>query len=158
ATSFTRHRVKRWRIGSNEVLRNIRRENLVQFFETLYRPENIIVTIAGDVAAEEALPIVQRTFGTIPRGELRKERGPAEPPQTAFRFGRSEADIKDGYTVLGWHTVPENHPDEVTLDVLQGVLGDGRSSRLYRGAVGPDAASSINVEHFTFDDVGLFSI
>src|SRR5262249_31753834 len=38
------------------------------------------------------------------------------------------------------------------------VLGDGRSSRLYRGAVGPDAASSINVEHFTFDDVGLFSI
>jgi zinc protease len=158
ATSFTQHRIRRWRIGSNEVLRNIRRDHLVQFFETLYRPENIILTIAGDVSADEALPVVERTFGTIPRGQLRKERGPAEPPQTAFRFGRSEADIKEGYTVLGWHTVPENHADEVTLDVLAGLMGQGRSSRFYRGVVGPQGASQVNASHYNFEDVGLFSV
>jgi zinc protease len=158
ATSFTRHRIKRWRIGSNEVLRNIRRDNLIEFFETLYRPENIIVSIAGDVPAGEALEVVRRTFGSIPRGELRKERGPAEPPQTAFRFGRSEADIKEGYSVFGWHTVPEQHADEVTLDVLAGILGQGRSSRLYRGVVGPPGASQASAIHFTFEDVGLFSV
>ncbi len=158
ATSFTRHRMKRWRIGSNEVLRNIRRDHLIAFFETLYRPENIVVSVTGDLDAEAALAVVRRTFGAIPRGQLRKERGPAEPAQAAFRFGRSEGDIKEGYTQMGWHTVPENHADEVTLEVLAGLLGQGRSSRFYRAAVGPGGASTASASHFTFEDVGLFSI
>ena len=158
ATSFTQHRIKRWRIGSNEVLRNIRRENLVAFFETLYRPENIIVSIAGDIDAGEALEVVKRTFGSIPRGQLKKERGPKEPPQTAFRFGRSEADIKEGHTSIGWHTVPEKHADEVTLEVLAGILGQGRSSRFYRAVVAPTGASQASASHFTFEDVGLFAV
>lgn len=158
AVSYTQHRVRRWRIGSNEVLRNIRRENLLAFFETLYRPENIVVTVAGDVTPAEALAAVQAKFGGIPRGTLRKERGPQEPAQDRFRFGRSEADIKEGYTVLGWHTVPENHADEVTLEVLAAILGGGRSSRFYRAAVGPQAASTVAADHFTFDDVGVFSV
>jgi len=158
AASFTRHRVKRWRIGSNEVLRNIRRENLVAFFETLYRPENIIVTVAGDVTHEEALAVVREKFGTIPRGQLRKERGPTEPPQAEFRFAHAEADIKEGYAVLGWHTVPENHADEQLLEMLASILGGGRSSRFYKGVVGPQGASTVSASHFTFDDVGLFSV
>ena len=158
ATSFTRHRIKRWRIGSNEVLRNIRRDHLIAFFDTLYRPENLIVSVAGDLDAAEALAIVERTFGGIPRGTLKKERGPAEPEQRAFRFGRSEADIKEGYTQLGWHTVPEMHADEVTLEVLAGLLGQGRSSRFYRNVVGPGGASQASAGHFTFEDVGLFFV
>lgn len=158
ATSFTRHRIKRWRIGSNEVLRNIRRDHLIAFFDTLYRPENIIVTIAGDLDAAEALRLAQRTYGTIPRGQSKKEAGPREPAQAAFRFGRSEADIKEGYTQLGWHTVPENHADEVTLEVLAGLLGQGRSARFYGAVVGPGGASTANAGHFTFDDVGLFFV
>lgn len=158
ATLFTEHRIRRWRIGSNEVLRNIRRENLVAFFETLYRPENIIVSVAGDVSREEALATVEKHYGSIPRGTLRKERGPREPPQREFRFGRSEADIREGYTVMGFQTVPENHPDEVTLELLARVLGQGRSSRLYRAAVAPDAAGTVSAGHFTFEDVGLFYI
>jgi len=158
ATSFTQHRIRRWRIGSNEVLRNIRRDNLVAFFDTLYRPENIIVSVAGDVSHEEALAAVRASFGGIPRGELRKQRGPKEPPQAQFRFGRSEADVKEGYSVFGWHTVAENHEDELTLDVLAGILGGGRSSRLYRTVVGPQGASAAKAEHETFEDVGIFSV
>src|SRR5262245_5849480 len=39
ATAYTSHRMKRWRIGSNEVLRAIERDSLMAFFETLYRSE-----------------------------------------------------------------------------------------------------------------------
>lgn len=158
ATSYTQHRMKRWRIGSNEVLRNINRTNLIAFFETLYRPENIIVTVAGDMDPAEALATVKRTFGEIPRGTLKKERGPKEPAQTAFRFGRSEGDIKEGHSVFGWQTVPERHADEIALEVLAGVLGQGRSSRFYRGAVSPTAASTAAAFHLTFEDVGIFSV
>ena len=158
AVSFTQHRIKRWRIGSNEVLRNIRRDDLLAFFETLYRPENIVVSVTGDIAPGQAIAIVRERFGGIPRGTLRKERGPKEPPQEGFRFGRSEADIKEGYSVLGWHTVAENHADEVPLEVLASILGGGRSSRLYRAVVGPKGASTVNADHETFDDVGFLSI
>jgi zinc protease len=158
ATAFTQHRMKRWRIGSNEVLRNIKRDNLVAFFETLYRPDNMILTVTGDVSAPEVLAVAQRTFGAIPRGTTKKLRGPEEPPQTAFRFGRSEGDIRESYTVFGWHTVPERHRDEVTLTVLAEMLGKGRSSRLYLGAVGPGAASTASAFQLNFEDVGILTV
>lgn len=158
ATSFTQHRFKRWRIGSNEVLRAIKRDNLVAFFDTLYRPENIIVTVTGDVTPQEALAAVTKSYGSIPKGTLKKERGPKEPVQTAFRFGSSQADVKEGYAVFGWHTVPENHADEETLETLAVILGQGRASRLYRGVVGPKGASTASASAMTFEDVGMFYV
>ena len=158
ATSFTRHRMKRWRIGSNEVLRGIQRPNLLAFFETLYRPENMILTITGDVAHEDAVRTAKETFGKLTRGTLDKKYGPKEPAQTEFRYGSSTADIKQAYSVFGWQRVGVGAEDELALDVLAVILGGGRSSRLYTGVVSPDAASTADAEHFTFDDVGMFSI
>jgi zinc protease len=158
ATAFTQHRMKRWRIGSNEVLRNIKRDNLVAFFDTLYRPENIIVTVTGDVSPDEVFAVVERTYGTIPRGTPKKERGPKEPPQNEFRFGQSQADVKEGYAVFGWHTIAENHADEMALEVLASILGEGRASRFYRAVVGPKGASSVYASHLTFEDVGVFYV
>ncbi|MFA6312721.1 MAG: pitrilysin family protein [Sterolibacterium sp.] len=158
ATAFTQHRMKRWRIGSNEVLRNIKRENLLAFFDSVYRPENMVVSIAGDVTHEEALAVVQQTFGALARGRLDLQLGPKEPAQSAFRFGQSAADIKQGYSVLGWHTPGVGDADELALDVLAALLGDGRSSRLYVKTIGPGAASTATASHDTFGDVGVFSI
>lgn len=158
AVSFTEHRIKRWRIGSNEVLRNIRRGDLLAFFDTLYRPENLIVAVAGDVDAATAKRIVGESFGALPRGELRKGRGPAEPAQTEFRYGRSTGDLQQGYSVMGWHTVGVGGPDELALDLAASILGEGRSSRLFRHAVGPDAAATANAAHWQFEDVGVFMI
>jgi len=158
ATAFTQHRIKRWRIGSNDVLRSIQRDNLVAFFETLYRPENIILTITGDVTSDEALAAARATFGTIPKGTLKKGRGPTEPSQTGFRFGQSTADLKQGYSVLGWHTVGVGNPDEQALDVVAAILGDGRASRLYGAVVSPDGASTVAAAQEVFDDVGILFI
>jgi zinc protease len=158
ATSFTEHRMKRWRIGSNEVLRNIQRDDLLRFFETLYRPENIIVSVAGDVTHEEALAAIRSTFGKLPRGKLVKRGGPREPEQKEFRYGQSAADIRQAYSVFGWQTAGAGHADELALDLLSDVLGTGRSSRLYRNAIGPAAASTANANHYTFEDVGIFFV
>lgn len=158
ADAFAKHRIRRWRIGSNEVLRNIKRENLLAFFETLYRPENMVLVVVGDVTHDEAAKAVAKTFGALPKGTLKKQGGPAEPPQTEFRYGQSSADLRQGYSTLGWHTAGVEHADEVALNVLATILGQGRSSRLFRGAVGPTAASTANASHWTFEEVGLFYI
>ncbi|HEX7155003.1 MAG TPA: pitrilysin family protein [Thermoanaerobaculia bacterium] len=158
ATMFQSHRMKRWRIGSNEVLRNIKRDNLLAFFETLYRPQNMIVSIVGDVKHDEVVKAVEKTFGKLPKGTLKKLGGPSEPKQTEFRYGQSSADMRQGYTVIGWHVPGARHKDEVALSLLSSILGDGRSSRLFRNAIGPTAASTANASTFTFEDVGVFQL
>ncbi len=158
ATAFSEHRMRRWRIGSNDVLRNIRRDDLLGFFQGLYRPENMILAIAGDVTPERVAAVLDSTFAKIPRGQVRKARGPTEPPQRAFRYGQSAADLAQGYSVLGWHTPGVGSDDDVALEVLASILGQGRSSRLYRNAVGPDAASTVFAGNWQFEDVGIFVV
>ncbi len=158
AVSFTHHRMKRWRIGSNEVLRNINRDNLIAFFETVYRPENMILTIAGDVSHHEAIRVAKETFEKHLKGKPDKKHGPKEPPQTEFRFDLSEADIKQGYSVLGWHTVGVGNQDELTLNVLAMILGQGRSSRLFVNVVNPQGAATVEASHETFEDVGILAV
>lgn len=158
ATAFQQHRMKRWRIGSNEVLRNVKSENLRAFFETLYRPENMVLVIVGDVPPEEVFRAAEATYGRIPKGKLDKKRSPAEPVQTEFRYGQSSGDLRQGYTSIGWHTPGINTADEVALGALATILGGGRSSRLFRNVIAPDAASTANAQNITFEDVGIFEI
>ena len=158
AVAFEQHRIRRWRIGSNEVLRNIDRDDLLAFFETLYRPENMIVSVAGDVTAAEVLEIARASFGQIPKGTLKKGRGPEEPRQTAFRYGESSADIQQGYSVLGWHIPGVGSDDDLALEALATVLGSGKSSRLYRAAIGPEAASTVSAFAWQPEEVGIFIV
>ena len=130
--AFRKHRIRRWRIGDHDVLRSIRREDLLDFFRTLYRPENMIVSIVGDVEAAHALDTVEREFGPLERGKLEVDRGPAEPAQEEFRFQELEGEISQSRIVAGWHTPGYGHPDNEALQVLSGIVGAGRSCRLYR--------------------------
>ncbi|MFN2443267.1 MAG: M16 family metallopeptidase [Thermoanaerobaculia bacterium] len=158
ATAFHRHRMRRWRIGSHEVLRAIRRDALVEFFEGLYRPANMIVAVAGDVTPERAFETVARTFGSIPAGEVEKERGGSEPAQREFRFSESRGDIRQSFSVFGWHTPGEENEDEPALEILAEILGGGRSSRLYRNVVRAGGASSVTASNSIWEDVGVFTI
>lgn len=154
AVSYTQHRMKRWRIGSNEVLRNIQRDNLLQFFRTLYLPQNMILSIAGDVKAADVQKAVAATFGKLATSGFDKQRGPREPAQTEFRYGSSTGDLKQGYSVMGWHTQGTGGDAELALDLAAQILGGGRSSRFFRHVIGPDAAATATAFHQQFDDVG----
>ncbi len=155
AVSFTQHRIKRWRIGSNEVLRNIQRDNLLQFFRTLYLPQNMILSIAGDVKQAAVERAVAATFGGLSTAGFDKQRGPKEPEQTEFRFGSSTGDLKQGYSVFGWHTQGVGGDAELAIDLAAQILGAGRSSRFFRHVVAPEAAATATTAHYQFDDVGL---
>lgn len=158
ATAFTQHRIKRWRIGSNDVLRNVKREDLQAFFSTLYEPQNMIVVVAGDVTHDEAERVIAQTFGKMTKGALDKKRGPVEPMQTEFRYGQASADLRQGYTSFGWHTPGVGHKDGPALDALAVILGGGRSSRFFRNVVGPDAAATVSANNIVFEDVGIFEV
>jgi len=132
ALAYDQHRIRRWRIGPDEVLRALRREDLLAFIEQTYRPENIVVSIVGDVDAQQARNVVARYWGEMPRGQLRKEMSPEEPERSEFRYRRMRGDIQQRLLEFGFHAPPLLDADAPALMALGGLLSDGRSARLYR--------------------------
>jgi len=119
--------------GRDEALTGTPREQIVDFYRAAYRPDNMTVVIAGDVDTQAALELAVGGFGgdagdapdALPSP-------PAEPLHDALRYRRETGDIQRVYGKMVFPGLAECHPDHATLAVVQQVLSDGRSSRLYR--------------------------
>ncbi len=122
-------------IGSQEDLDAADLEDVKAFFRRFYSPSNASLAIAGDFDPEAVKRMVERYFGDIPPG----------PP--IDRVGRMESGLRGEVTItlrdrvqlprlyLAWPTGPAFANDEAALTALSMVLGDGKSSRLYRSLV-----------------------
>jgi zinc protease len=157
--AFQKHRMRRWRIGEEDILRTLDRDALQSYYEDHYRPGNTVLCIVGDVDAEEAFAEVERLYGAHERGHLRKRTGPAEPQQKEFRYRRMTGEVSRNYCFLGFHTPGEGHKDNAALDVLATILGSGRSSRL-NAALKEEkgVVTGISANVYQFDDIGLFDV
>lgn len=157
--AFSKHRMRRWRMGPEEVLRAMDPETLRRWYDDHYRPANTILSIVGDVDADAVFAEVEALYGQQPRGELRKKGGPDEPRQREFRYERISGDVTQAYTFLGFHTPGVDHEDNPALDVLATVLSSGRSSRLERRMKEElGLVTSVSASAFQFEDIGLFEI
>ncbi len=159
ARAFDHHRIRRWRIGEDEPLRNLGRLDLVRFVEQTYRPENITIAIVGDVQADRAFDSVDRYWGSAPRGELHKEQSPDEREREEFRFHRMYGPIQQRLFVFGFHSPTLFHEDTPALSVLSGLLGDGRSSRLFRSLKEERGlVNTVWAEQDGLQDIGVFTL
>src|SRR3954471_21061831 len=81
--AFTTHPYKHPTIGSMEDLEAASIEDVRAFFRTYYVPENATLVIVGDFDPKEAMDLVNRYVGKVPKSDHRVPRDiPAEPPQT----------------------------------------------------------------------------
>jgi zinc protease len=111
------------------------REDLVQFYNTYYVPNNAILVVVGAIKKDELLPKIRALFGIIPRRPDPPKVVTQEPPQLGERrvYIQKEAELPIYFAV---HHVPNlTHPDSFALQVLAYILGGGESSRFYRKAV-----------------------
>ncbi len=111
-------------------------EDVEAFFSTFYRPDNAVLAVAGDVAADDVFALAGRHFGVIPRGASAPRPDLHEPPRTAPVLLVQEAPLaRTPALAMGWRMPGRTHPDAVPLLVLGELLHNGRASRLYRGLV-----------------------
>ena len=157
--AYTVHRIRRWRIGEEASLRTFTREKLLRYYHRRYTPENIILTVVGDVSAGRAVEEIDRLLGDLPAGTSPTSASPTEPPQEDSRFRLLRGDVKRAHLLMGFRSVPLFHPEDLPVRVLATVLGRGRSSRLFqevkekRGCV-----ESISAGVEVFADLGTFRI
>ena len=153
-----RHRIRRWRIGTEEGLRALERDDVVGFYRNHYRPSNTILSIVGDVDVEQAFSEVERLYGELPPGVPEPDEGPAEGEGAGFRWRELEGDIAQSQVALGWRVPGLLHADAPLLDVVAAILAAGRASRLHRHVRERRLASSIGALNFTPGEIGVFTI
>ena len=131
-TAFRKHPVRFPVGGSAELLAELTRENLVEFYQQHYAANNLIFVATGDFSTPEMLDKISSAFEKLPKRRLPAIELPPEPPQLAPRRAERTMDTEMAYLGMGFHTVDFNHDDAVPLDVISTLLGSGESSRLVK--------------------------
>lgn len=115
--------------GEEADVRRLAGATIRDFWATAYRPANTVVAIVGDLAHEEATGLAAAAFGRgngVVPGFAPAPGLPAGPRVLVGKRSTSQAQL-----CLGVPALPRDHPDSWTLAVLNAVLGDGMSSRLF---------------------------
>ncbi|MFA5344487.1 MAG: pitrilysin family protein [Kiritimatiellia bacterium] len=158
-TAYRAHPYRVPVIGYEDIFKTITRADLLSFFRRHYMPNNMIVSIVGDIRIADARAEVQKQFEGYPRRAYPPVVLPAEPEQIGPRTARQTGAWSVARLEWAWHTVPLSHPDAPTLDLLAAIVGQGRSSRLTSAIrENQKLASQIEAWSFTPREAGLFGI
>jgi len=134
AEAFQAHPYGRPLIGAAEEIAGYTATAARGIFEVFYHPNRAVLVLVGDVEPERDIAVLRRYFEFVPRGPVVRADIPAEPRQTAQRRVRVPYAAAP-QLVVGFRkpTYPER--EAYVLDVLDYILGRGRTSRLYRELV-----------------------
>lgn len=136
-------------IGSMEDLDAASEADLRDFYNRYYAPGNAVLLVAGDIDLAVTKGLIDKYFGPIAAGPpLPPTSAPATPAWPAERRIDMEAKINLPRGQMAWNTVPAFAPGDAELDMIANILGEGKSSRLYRRLVFDlKIAQSVSVSH-----------
>jgi len=132
ATSYREHPSRLPVIGYLEIYNQLTREDVMEYYKARYVPNNLFFVVVGDVDGEKIHSQVEKFFADYPQKSLAPHYIPEEPIQLGRRESHTEFPTELTRLDLAWHTPELTHPDVPALDLLSTILGDGRSSILYR--------------------------
>jgi zinc protease len=149
--AYSWHGYGRSTIGNRADVENVPIERLQAFYRKYYQPDNAVLVVAGKFDPAKTLALIETKFGRIPRPKRSMEAGnllfatyTTEPVQDGER---SVAVRRVGDTqilMMGYHVPAGSHPDFPAVSVLQFVLSDNPSGRLYKALVDTKLAASID--------------
>jgi predicted Zn-dependent peptidase len=134
AGAFEAHPYHRPTVGWMADLNTFSATDAQRFFDTYYVPANMVVAVAGDVKASQAMPILEKYFDRLPARPQPDEATTTEPPQNSERkvvlLDRSQPLYLEGY-----HRPDYRSKDDAVFDAITDLMSEGRTSRLYRALV-----------------------
>ncbi len=146
-------------IGREDIFRSLKRNDLVEYHQTLYVPNNMILSIAGNLKPDDVMPLIKDKFKDFKARSFPLRNVPQEPAQIASR--RLEVDYPTDLTrlVMAYQSVELLDADLYALDVLAMALGQGASSRLYLELYKKrHLVESVDAGNYTPQDRGLFEV
>jgi zinc protease len=135
ATAFSAHPYQWPVIGWMADIGNITRDDLEKHYRTYYAPNNATIVVVGDFDRSKTLALVEKYFGGIPRGPEVPKVGAVEPKQLGEKRVKVKQEAELPAIYAGYKVPNLTSADSHALNVLQGILSSGKSSRLYRSLV-----------------------
>ncbi len=133
--AFYAHQYRWPVIGYESDIRNWTKEDLENYFHTYYAPNNCVVVISGDVKLEEVKKLAQKYFEPIPAGPKPRELHTVEPEQMGEKRLFVKREVPNAYLMITYHVPQSGSKDYYALDLLNSILSEGESSRLYNSLV-----------------------
>ncbi|MFY9742061.1 MAG: pitrilysin family protein [Candidatus Sulfotelmatobacter sp.] len=134
AAAFEAHPYHRPTVGWMSDLNSFSATDAEKFFHEYYVPANMVVAIAGDLKASEAMPILEKYFGRLPPSHKPDETTTVEPAQNAERRVELKEQTQPLY-LEGYHRPDYLSKDDAVYDAITDLMSEGRTSRLYRALV-----------------------
>ncbi len=156
------HPYKRDVIGTKDVISTISREQILDFYNTWYVPQNMTTVIIGDVDTQKALDAVKQKFNKpvdtsvkVQKNVYKMDRKPSSQIENKL-----DMKVETGYILIGFKGCQNiNSKDSYALDVLATILGDGKSSRLYKNLKEQkQLVHSISSSHSSMRDDSIFYV
>jgi len=126
STAFLWHNYGKSTIGSRADLERVPIDRLAAFYRKYYRPDNAVLTLAGQLDVPKTLAMVNDALGRIPRPAAEIEQTyTTEPVQDGERYVELRRVGNNQEIIIAYHAPPAAHPDAAALRVLSGVMGGG---------------------------------
>ena len=159
---YIRHPYKRDVIGTPEIISQVTQPEIMQYYKTFYSPENMTTIIVGDFDHEKVLKAVEEGFEFNGRPNAPKKINEIDKPTDKTIVVENTTKANTAYLMIGYLGPRANALKEnIELDLISIILGDGTSSRLYQNLIEkqPEPVfNMINSEHYQFRDGNNFFV
>lgn len=148
-------------IGTKQLIKTLSRERLARFHKAFYRPDNFVLSVAGNVDFDQLVRLAEKAFPKPASPAVRPRNAGRSRTRARFHSAHRSflAQTEQTQLLIGYEGVAFDDPDRFPALVLSFFLGGGMSSRLFqevREKAG--LAYGIDCDMATFTDTGLMSI
>jgi zinc protease len=144
SSAYLWHNYGNTTIGNRSDIERVPIENLQAFYKKYYRPDNAVLMVTGKIEKDKTLALIEKKFSGIKNPEIPLVDIPTiEPPQDGEkRVALSR--IGDLQVVSALYHIPaSSHEDYAAMEVLQNILTNQPSGRLYKALVDGKKAASV---------------
>ena len=134
--AYQKHSYKWPTIGKSiHHIESATKSDVEYFFKNFYKPNNAILSIAGNIDTKSALDLVKQWFSDIRPSEIIRNVAFFDDHQRKMESKEVKAKVPLPSIHIGFAMPDRLHDDYYTVDLLSDILGSGRSSRLYRNLI-----------------------
>lgn len=159
---YTSHPYKRDVIGTPEIISQLTRKDIDDYYRKFYTPENMTTIVVGDFDHVEVLNTICEKFNFPNRIPNKNRVNKIDIPTSATKYVETRANIQTSYLMFGWlGPVASDLKATICLDLVSIIFGDGTSSRLQQNLVDKLPEKIFNMigsEHYQFKDGNNFFI
>jgi zinc protease len=159
AVAYEWHNYGKSTIGNRSDIERVPIENLQAFYHKYYRPDNMMLVVAGNFQPEKALQFAVKHFGKI-----KKPAQPLDPTYTDEPAQDGERNVvlrrvgTVGIVGAVFHIPAGSHADFAAIEVLSTMLTSQPSGILYKGLVESKKATGVSAVAFGWHDPGVLEM